>query len=87
MLTKMQCLEVENKVLRESIGHIKDALERLDGVPSGREYDQIAIPRFLGHVEAAVHYEHALVYRLKQAEQLEKKNPGSRHKPGKIEKK
>lgn len=85
MLTKVQRLEIENQVLRESIGHIKEALNRLDQVPSGREYDQLAIPRFLGHVEAAVRYEHALEYRLKQARQ--QKNPGKIHKPGKFEKK
>ena len=82
MLTKVQRLEVENRILWESITDIKKALEELNKLPLGKRYSGTAPILCLGHIDAAVNIEKYLETALKAAEAKEK--PRQQHKgPGK----
>lgn len=73
VLTKVQRLEVENQVLRDSIDHIKRARDKMDQAPLGEVYNGTAVSRFLGSVDSAVDYEDFLKRKLEMVEYLQKK--------------
>jgi len=82
VLTKTERLEIENQVLRESIGRIKNVVGML-----GNTFDTMAVVRCLGSIDAAVDFEGYLQGKLEAAEDLKKgKPPAASISRGKSEK-
>ncbi len=83
MLTKTQRLEVENKVLRESIDRIKKKLEERDQMPLRERFDESVMSSCLAYIGSAVNYDRCLKNELEFTEYLQRKIPGSNQEPGK----
>lgn len=87
MLTKVQRLEIENQVLRESIELVRKARDRVDQAPLRKRYDGSMMSQLLGNIDCAVDYEDLLKRKAGDGGvSAKRKTPAEAKGPGKFKK-